>query len=59
MKIATIPIKWLVVTGVPLSARRLIELREQVDHLGIDHGDLVAIKALWDSLRQAESDETA
>ena len=59
MKIATIPFKWIVATDLSLSARRLIELREQVDHLGIDHGDLVAIKALWDSLRQAESDETA
>ena len=59
MKIATIPIKWIAAIEFSLSARRLIELREQVDHLGIDHGDLVAIKALWDSLRQAESDETA
>jgi hypothetical protein len=59
MKIAIIPIKWAVATDFSLSARRLIELREQVDHLGIDDGDLVAIQALWDSLRQAESDETA
>jgi hypothetical protein len=59
MKIATIPIKWIAAIEFSLSARRLIELREQVDHLGIDHGDLAAIRALWDRLRQAESDETA
>jgi len=59
MKIAIIPFKWIVATDFSLSARRLIELREQVDHLGIDDGDLVTIKALSDSLRQAESDETA